>query len=57
MNSIREKNSDKEISIVVEYMVGNVRDTIQYMVSVPHATDLWDCIPMDDSLGLWNSLN
>ena len=33
MNSIREKNTDREISIVVEYMVGNVRDTIQHMVN------------------------
>ncbi|KAF8920437.1 hypothetical protein BGZ58_004408 [Dissophora ornata] len=33
MESIRERNvNNKEISIVVEYMVGNVRDTIQHMV-------------------------
>src|SRR5690348_6594046 len=34
MDTIREKNtSNKQISIVVEYLVGNVRDTIQHMVS------------------------
>jgi len=33
MDTIREKNtSNKQISIVVEYLVGNVRDTIQHMV-------------------------
>ncbi|KAG9066962.1 hypothetical protein KI688_012874 [Linnemannia hyalina] len=32
MDTIREKNtSNKQISIVVEYLVGNVRDTIQHM--------------------------
>lgn len=34
MDTIREKNtSNKQINIVVEYLVGNVRDTIQHMVS------------------------
>ncbi|CAO3566295.1 unnamed protein product [Mortierella alpina] len=35
MNTIRDRNlSNKEISIVVEYMVGNVRDTIQHMIKL-----------------------
>ncbi|KAG0229248.1 hypothetical protein BGW41_003092 [Actinomortierella wolfii] len=34
MNSIREKNPGKEISIIVECMVGNVRETIQHMISM-----------------------
>ncbi|KAG0308549.1 hypothetical protein BGZ98_007635 [Dissophora globulifera] len=35
MTSICERNvSNKEISIVVECMVGNVRDTIQYMIKL-----------------------
>ncbi|KAF9977861.1 hypothetical protein BGZ73_004616 [Actinomortierella ambigua] len=34
MNSIREKNPGKEISIIVECMVGNVRETIQHMIAM-----------------------
>ncbi|KAG9323636.1 hypothetical protein KVV02_000579 [Mortierella alpina] len=35
MSTIRDRNlSGKEISIVVEYMVGNVRDTIQHMIKL-----------------------
>ncbi|KAF9279521.1 hypothetical protein BGZ68_007871 [Mortierella alpina] len=35
MSTIRDRNlSNKEISIVVEYMVGNVRDTIQHMIKL-----------------------
>ena len=33
MSTIREKNPSKQISIVVECVVGNVRETIQHMVS------------------------
>ncbi|KAF9953968.1 hypothetical protein BGZ72_005006 [Mortierella alpina] len=35
MSTIRDRNlSGKEINIVVEYMVGNVRDTIQHMIKL-----------------------
>ncbi|KAG0251456.1 hypothetical protein DFQ27_008732 [Actinomortierella ambigua] len=34
MNSIREKNPGKEISIIVECMVGNVKETIQHMIAM-----------------------
>ena len=33
MTTIREKNPSKQINIVVECVVGNVRETIQHMVS------------------------
>ncbi|KAG0049282.1 hypothetical protein BGZ83_005892 [Gryganskiella cystojenkinii] len=38
MNMIREKNQQKEINIVVEITVGNIRDTIQNMIKMyePH---------------------
>ncbi|KAF9182373.1 hypothetical protein BGZ51_001479 [Haplosporangium sp. Z 767] len=34
MDMIREKNNGKEINIVVECLVGNVRDTIQHMIKM-----------------------
>ncbi|KAG0308503.1 hypothetical protein BGZ98_007772 [Dissophora globulifera] len=34
MDMIREQNKSKEINIVVECMVGNIRDTIQYMIKM-----------------------
>ncbi|KAG0350714.1 hypothetical protein BG005_009750 [Podila minutissima] len=34
MTTIREKNPSKQISIVVEYVVGNVRETIQHMIKM-----------------------
>ncbi|KAG0019188.1 hypothetical protein BGZ81_009888 [Podila clonocystis] len=34
MNTIREKNPSKQISIVVECVVGNVRETIQHMIKM-----------------------
>lgn len=32
MEMIREKNKSKEINIIVECLVGNVKDTISHMV-------------------------
>ncbi|GJJ68020.1 hypothetical protein EMPS_00366 [Entomortierella parvispora] len=34
MNMIREKNQSKQINIVVEIVVGNIRDTIQHMIKM-----------------------
>ncbi|KAF8938521.1 hypothetical protein EDD21DRAFT_368727 [Dissophora ornata] len=34
MEMIREKNKSKEINIIVECLVGNVRDTIQHMIKM-----------------------
>lgn len=42
MDMIREKNKSKEINIVVECLVGNIRDSIQHLVgSSSHELAPW----------------